>query len=66
MGDAYLYSIPSYTERKIPPENAHLHMKPSLIRRSSLPNLQKSSVDKLPNSAQLRLGTIYYRVYFGC
>ncbi|GES77357.1 WD40 repeat-like protein [Rhizophagus clarus] len=54
MGSAYLYSIPSYTEKKIAAENAHLHIKPSLIRRSSLPNLQKSNVEKLPNSAQLR------------
>ncbi|CAG8513662.1 17229_t:CDS:10, partial [Funneliformis caledonium] len=50
IGDAYLYSIPSYTERKFPPENAHLHIKPGLIRRSSLPNLQKVNVNKLPNS----------------
>ncbi|RIA87577.1 WD40-repeat-containing domain protein [Glomus cerebriforme] len=52
-GNAYLYSIPS-TERKFSPENAHLHIKPSLIRRSSLPNLQKSIVEKLPNSTQSR------------
>lgn len=64
MGNAYLYSIPSYTEKKIPTENAHLHIKPGLIRRSSLPNLQKSNVEKLPNSAQLRLGQ--YIVYIGC
>ncbi|GET66980.1 WD40 repeat-like protein [Rhizophagus irregularis] len=54
MGNAYLYSIPSFTEKKIPTENAHLHIKPGLIRRSSLPNLQKSNVEKMPNSAQLR------------
>ncbi|CAI2168335.1 5427_t:CDS:10 [Funneliformis geosporum] len=50
IGDAYLYSIPSYAERKFPPESAHLHIKPGLIRRSSLPNLQKANVNKLPNS----------------
>ncbi|CAG8708005.1 2792_t:CDS:10, partial [Acaulospora colombiana] len=44
-GHAFLYSVPC-AERKYPSENSHLLAKPGLIRRSSMPNLQKFNVEK--------------------
>ncbi|CAG8449148.1 16598_t:CDS:10 [Acaulospora morrowiae] len=52
-GDAFLYSIPT-VERKYPSENGHLLTKPGLIRRSSMPNLQKSNGEKLLTSVYSR------------
>ncbi|RHZ79438.1 hypothetical protein Glove_146g51 [Diversispora epigaea] len=52
-GDSFVYSIPS-VERRFPLENGHILAKPGIIRRSSMPNLPRTNVEKFVTPVHTR------------